>query len=109
VPMRYGKTKVAIDFAGAMYFLERVRRVLVICPLDVIGVWEDELFKHGPLKVGTDSLAMVNSEPQRRARPGMASSQLRAAVLARVQHGPHMVPCAQPRSYRLRRGLDHRR
>jgi SNF2 family DNA or RNA helicase len=63
VPMRYGKTKVAIDFAGAMYFLERVRRVLVICPLDVIGVWEDELKKHANVPWQTVKVGSLGFEP----------------------------------------------
>jgi hypothetical protein len=46
--MRWGKTKVAVDFAAAMSMLEQVRNVLVFCPLSVVGVWEDELRRHCP-------------------------------------------------------------
>jgi hypothetical protein len=46
VPMRWGKSKTAVDFAGAMHLLEGVQRVLVICPLSVVPVWEDEIKKH---------------------------------------------------------------
>lgn len=44
--MRTGKTKVAIDWACALQHLEGVERVLVVCPLSVIGVWDREIDKH---------------------------------------------------------------
>jgi superfamily II DNA or RNA helicase len=54
VQMRWGKSKVAIDFAGAMHLLEGIQRVLVICPLSVVGVWEDEIKKHSDNWIFTD-------------------------------------------------------
>jgi SNF2 family DNA or RNA helicase len=42
---RTGKTKVAIDFCGRLYF-QGLRRVLVIAPLTVLTVWEREIEKH---------------------------------------------------------------
>ena len=48
VPMRWGKTKVAIDWAGAMYVKHGVTRFLVVCPKSVIGVWKSEIKKHLP-------------------------------------------------------------
>src|SRR3972149_1375806 len=42
---RAGKTKVAIDFCGRLYF-QGLRRVLVIAPLTVLTVWEREIEKH---------------------------------------------------------------
>lgn len=44
--MRWGKTKVAIDFANCLYMKEGICRVLVVCPLSVCGVWESEIAKH---------------------------------------------------------------
>lgn len=41
-----GKTKVAIDFCGRMYVEKELRRVLVIAPLSVLTVWEQEIEKH---------------------------------------------------------------
>lgn len=46
VPMRWGKTKVVIDFCGCMYYMEGVRRVLVITTASGLGVWEDEVAAH---------------------------------------------------------------
>jgi SNF2 family DNA or RNA helicase len=49
VPMRYGKTKVGVDFAAAMYLKEEVRRVLVVTVTSGLGVWEDEIGIHCPV------------------------------------------------------------
>lgn len=46
VPMRWGKTKVGIDFAGCMHMLEGIERVLVITVTDGIAVWHNEIAKH---------------------------------------------------------------
>lgn len=48
VPMRWGKTKVAIDFANAMHLMEGVKRVLVVGPISSLGVWPDQIDKHTP-------------------------------------------------------------
>lgn len=37
-----GKTKVAIDFTAIKHIKEGAKKVLVLCPLSAIGVWEDE-------------------------------------------------------------------
>ena len=44
-----GKTKVTIDWICALHMKEGVSRVLIVCPLSVIGVWEDELAIHAPI------------------------------------------------------------
>lgn len=46
--MRWGKTKVGVDFANCMALKYNVRRVLVVCPLSVIGVWQEEIELHTP-------------------------------------------------------------
>lgn len=48
MPMRSGKTKVVIDYAGYRNLRGEVNRVLVICPKSVIGVWKREIAKHLP-------------------------------------------------------------
>lgn len=40
---RTGKTQVAIDFASVRHQQGEVNRVLILCPLGVMGVWEDEI------------------------------------------------------------------
>lgn len=48
---RTGKTKVAIDYACVLKKGGKVGRVLVVCPVSVIGVWEEEIKKHATVKV----------------------------------------------------------
>lgn len=48
VPMRWGKTKIAIDWANVMHLLHGAKRVLVVCPPTVLGVWPAEIEKHTP-------------------------------------------------------------
>src|SRR4051794_27667307 len=48
VPMRWGKSKVAVDFASCMYLKEGVRRVLVVTVTSGLGVWEDQIAQHCP-------------------------------------------------------------
>jgi SNF2 family DNA or RNA helicase len=45
---RLGKSKLIIDWACAEHQLGHVNRVLILCPLSVIGVWEDEFEIHSP-------------------------------------------------------------
>lgn len=47
-PMRTGKTKVAIDFACCLELKHGIRRVLVVAPLSVLGVWRKQIKIHSP-------------------------------------------------------------
>lgn len=49
--MGTGKTKVALDFCGAMHVKAGVDRVVIVCPKSVISVWRLEIKKHVPNKV----------------------------------------------------------
>lgn len=40
---RTGKTQVCIDYASVLHLKGKVSRVLIVCPLGVMGVWEDEI------------------------------------------------------------------
>lgn len=44
--MGTGKTKVAIDWAGIGFYNMGVRRVLVVAPLSVLGVWPRQIRQH---------------------------------------------------------------
>jgi SNF2 family DNA or RNA helicase len=50
---RTGKTKVAIDWVSVLHQAEKVNRVLVIAPLGVLAVWEEEIKLHCPHKYRT--------------------------------------------------------
>lgn len=49
VPMRWGKSWLAINAAGAFHLKYDVTRVLIICPNDVYEVWESEIALHCPV------------------------------------------------------------
>lgn len=49
LPMRTGKTKYTIDWAGIGYHNMDVRRVLVVTPLSVMDVWKAEIELHSPV------------------------------------------------------------
>ncbi len=62
---RLGKTKIAIDFCAFYHTKGKIKRVVVVCPLAVAGVWEEELEIHCPVPytvstkaelLGTDTL-----------------------------------------------------
>lgn len=45
---RTGKTKVAIDYMSILHTAGKVSRVVVFCPLGVMGVWEEQLEDNCP-------------------------------------------------------------
>lgn len=47
---RTGKTKVAIDYASILHLRGHVNRVVVFAPTGVMGVWEEEIPVHCPVK-----------------------------------------------------------
>lgn len=46
---RTGKTKVCIDYASIQFIKNRVSRVVIFCPLGVIGVWLDQIPENCPV------------------------------------------------------------
>lgn len=46
MPMRSGKTKTAIDLLCILQLKYGVKRVLIVCPLSVVGVWRNQLRIH---------------------------------------------------------------
>jgi superfamily II DNA or RNA helicase len=51
MPMRSGKTKTAIDWAGMMHLRRGSTRVLIVCPLSVTGVWKKQIKIHMPEEI----------------------------------------------------------
>ncbi len=45
---RTGKTKVAVDYASILHAAGKVSRVVVLCPVNAIGVWMNELEANCP-------------------------------------------------------------
>ena len=46
---RTGKTKTTVDYLSILHKAGKVDRVVILCPLSVIGVWEDEFAAHSPV------------------------------------------------------------
>lgn len=49
VPMRWGKSKVGLDFVGCLRIKHGIKRVLVVTVTSGLGVWEDQIAQHYPL------------------------------------------------------------
>src|SRR4051812_24169722 len=63
MPMRSGKTKTAIDWVGMLHLKFGVERVLIVCPLSVVGVWKKQLKIHLPEEyVGKIRFLIINYE-----------------------------------------------
>lgn len=46
---RTGKTKTLIDYASVLFLADRIERMVVFCPVSVLGVWEDQFAMHCPV------------------------------------------------------------
>lgn len=53
-----GKSKLIVDCACALNMMGKLNRVLIVCPLSVVGVWQDEFEKHA-----TTPYYLENIEP----------------------------------------------
>jgi SNF2 family DNA or RNA helicase len=51
--MGTGKTKIAIDWAGIAHANFGLERVLVVCPISVLRVWEEQIDRHSPFEAHT--------------------------------------------------------
>jgi hypothetical protein len=49
VPMRWGKSWVAINACAAWYLRDGVRKALIVCPNDVVDVWVEQIQEHCPV------------------------------------------------------------
>lgn len=54
VPLRFGKSRIAIDAAGALHLKHNLRRVLVVTTTSGMGVWHNEIRKYVPEGVELD-------------------------------------------------------
>jgi superfamily II DNA or RNA helicase len=61
--MRSGKTKTAIDWTAMLHLKFGITRVLIVCPLSVVGVWKKQLKIHLPDEyVGKIRYLIINYE-----------------------------------------------
>ena len=73
--MGTGKTKVAIDWAGIGFYNYDVKRVLVICPISVMGVWRRQIKQHLPFFARVRLLTGSTKERAKMIRFMMRSPQ----------------------------------
>lgn len=45
IEMGCGKSLISVAAAGALYQAEKIRKLLIVCPLSICGVWEEEFSK----------------------------------------------------------------
>ena len=62
--MGTGKTITSIGTAGALYLSGNIRRVLVVAPLSILGVWEDEFRKFADFRY---TLAVLSGSSTKKA------------------------------------------
>lgn len=76
---RTGKTKTLIDYASILYKAEKIDRMVVFCPLSVLGVWEHEFATHCPVPY---RITVWDSKSRReKSLPRWGSPRLEVVVL----------------------------
>lgn len=60
-----GKTKVAVDFCVIKLLKEGLKRVVIVCPLSAMGVWDDEWYLDCPDDIEYKLVPLVDKMPQR--------------------------------------------
>ena len=78
--MGTGKTITSIAITGALYLSGKIRRVLVVAPLSILGVWDEEFAKFADFDY---SLGVLNGSGAKKAKAlrRMTGSQLQVAVV----------------------------
>lgn len=78
--MGTGKSLTAIGVAGALYEYGRISRLLVVCPLSITGVWQDEFEKFAAFPY---SLTVLEGSGERKRKQllGLDGEGLRTAVV----------------------------
>lgn len=66
IEMGLGKTLIAIAVAGALEQAGKIRRVLIVAPLSILGVWQEEFERFAGYQ---PSWRCCRSEPPRRLIP----------------------------------------
>jgi SNF2 family DNA or RNA helicase len=80
IDMGTGKTITSIAVAGALYQAGKIRRVLVVAPLSILGVWEEEFAKFADFDY---SLAVLEGSAAKKIDTlrHMSGSPLQVAVI----------------------------
>ena len=78
--MGVGKSMTAIAIAGALYLDKRIRRVLVVAPLSILGVWNEEFAKYAAFNY-TLAVLKGNSDKKAETLKSLNGPRLQVAVI----------------------------
>jgi len=78
--MGTGKTLTTIGIAGALWLTGRIKRVLIVAPLSIVGVWQEEFAKFADFRY---NLAVLTGSGAKKADTlrGMIDATLQIAVV----------------------------
>lgn len=80
IEMGCGKSLISVAVAGALFKAEKIRKLLIVCPLSICGVWEEEFSKFADLDY---SLNILKGTSNRKAATlySMNGNSLQVAVV----------------------------
>ena len=79
--MGCGKSLTAIAIAGALYLAGKIKRVLVVAPLSVLGVWDEEFAKYADFEYSLTVLTGDSTKKKAEALGRITGSGLQIAVV----------------------------
>lgn len=97
---RTGKTKTFIDYASILYTAGKINRVLIFCPVSVLGVWEEEFKVHCPVPYRL--LVWDRESRQYKKLPKFGSDHLDIVVLNYDALSSPGTPYINKQGYRVR-------
>ena len=71
-----GKTKIAIDYIGCRYLRDGHKRILVLAPKSVLGVWEEEIETHLPPSIPRAVIRLEGTNRERLIKNHMNPDKL---------------------------------
>lgn len=78
--MGTGKTITSIAINGALYQSEKIHRVLIVAPLSIVGVWDEEFQKFADFDYSLTVLSETGAK-KAEALQGMKGTSLQVAVV----------------------------
>lgn len=89
--MGCGKTLTAVAIAGALYNTKKIKKVLIVCPLSIVGVWQEEFEKFADfdykLSILKGSMAKKSELLQKMQGPGLQVAVVNYESVWRLEKG----------------------
>ena len=79
--MGTGKTLTTIGIAGALWLSGRIKRVLIVAPLSILGVWEEEFAKWADFPYTLQLLNGSDKQKKQQQLTGITGPGLHVAVV----------------------------